>query len=120
MPDPSPALVSTSTRCPALVSAFTPAGTSPTRYSLSFTSLGRPTIIVFSWWSVAGGRWPAETRHSTVPNRPPATDHRPPAVFSFLSYLFARAEACPSSQRKRLSTLRKYPTPVCRLPDDRC
>src|SRR5712692_10341229 len=45
MPEPSPAFVSTSTRCPALVSAFTPAGTSPTRYSLSFTSFGRPTII---------------------------------------------------------------------------
>ena len=31
---------------PASVSALTPAGTSPTLYSLSFTSFGKPTIMI--------------------------------------------------------------------------
>src|SRR4030095_15361421 len=54
MPDPSPALVSTSTLWPPEVSALTPAGINPTRYSLSLTSFGRPTIIILleSQWSV--------------------------------------------------------------------
>src|SRR5258708_5868922 len=46
-PDPSPASFSTSTRWPASVSARTPAGVSPTRYSLSLISFGSPMITVF-------------------------------------------------------------------------
>jgi hypothetical protein len=45
-PEPAPALVSTITRCPASVKARTPAGVNPTRYSLSFISLGSPMITV--------------------------------------------------------------------------
>jgi hypothetical protein len=47
---------------PPVVRAFTPAGASPTLNSLSFTSLGNPTIILFSygtsraWQTQAGGR----------------------------------------------------------------
>ncbi len=44
MPEPTPALVSTRTVWPALVSARTPAGTMPTRYSRVLISLGTPTI----------------------------------------------------------------------------
>src|SRR5215213_540501 len=45
-PEPSPALTSTRMSCPASLSARTPAGVSPTRYSLSLISLGRPTSTV--------------------------------------------------------------------------
>src|SRR5438128_12468543 len=45
-PEPSPALFSTNTRCPASVKARTPAGVRPTRYSLSLISFGSPMITV--------------------------------------------------------------------------
>src|SRR5437764_7825510 len=45
-PEPSPALRSTTTLCPASASARGRAGVKPTRYSLSFISLGSPTITV--------------------------------------------------------------------------
>src|SRR5689334_13031328 len=47
MPEPAPASCSTTTRWPAAVSARTPAGTSPTRFSLSLISRGRPMIMRF-------------------------------------------------------------------------
>src|ERR1035437_1248884 len=47
-PDCAPAWVSTSTVWPASVSAFTPAGVTPTRASLSLISLGTPMIIAVS------------------------------------------------------------------------
>src|ERR1035437_1982785 len=45
-PDCAPAWVSTSTVCPASQSAFTPAGITPTRASLSLISLGTPIFII--------------------------------------------------------------------------
>src|SRR5436305_13450387 len=54
-PEPSPALRSTIQRCPASVSARTPAGVSPTRYSLSLISLRSPTITVVSLQSFSLG-----------------------------------------------------------------
>src|SRR5437868_2576608 len=46
--EPAPASVSTRTLWPASVSARTPAGVRPTRYSLSLISLGRPMITFYS------------------------------------------------------------------------
>src|ERR1039458_3947567 len=55
-PDCAPAFVSTNTLCPSSVSAFTPAGVTPTRASLSLISLGTPIIIVVSpVWFHSGG-----------------------------------------------------------------
>src|SRR5919106_4442928 len=48
MADPSPAPDSTNTRCPATASSRTPAGVTATRYSLSLTSRGIPTITAAS------------------------------------------------------------------------
>src|SRR4051812_28438651 len=47
-PEPPPASVSTMISWPASLSARTPAGVSPTLYSLSLISLGRPTIKIHS------------------------------------------------------------------------
>src|ERR1039457_470934 len=57
-PDSAPAWVSTSTKCPASVSAFTPAGVTPTRASLSLISLGTPMIMICSCQLDAGRRRP--------------------------------------------------------------
>src|SRR4029077_20896922 len=43
--DPSPAPDWTTTPCPACTSSRTPPGVAATRYSLSFTSVGIPTIM---------------------------------------------------------------------------
>src|SRR5215831_18823476 len=48
MEESAPALVSTSTLCPASTSDFTPEGTMPTRDSWSLTSLGTPIIMQIS------------------------------------------------------------------------
>src|SRR6266508_2810450 len=47
MLEPAPAPSSTRTWCPAAVSSRAPSGVSATRYSLSLTSLGTPTITVW-------------------------------------------------------------------------
>src|SRR5262245_40936546 len=52
--DPAPASCSTTTRCPAAVSSRAPSGVRATRYSLSLTSLGTPTITGCS--SLVGSR----------------------------------------------------------------
>src|ERR1035437_5979606 len=61
-PDCAPAWVSTSTVCPASLSAFTPAGVTPTRASLSLISLGTqifiaaPPVWLQCSWMQAEGR----------------------------------------------------------------
>src|SRR5438874_10918322 len=54
MAESSPALCSTSTLCPAVTNAWTPAGVMPTRLSWSLTSFGTPITMPQPYQSAMG------------------------------------------------------------------